>query len=181
MLKENFTLYIILFFILLFSGCRLYSWIVFENPEFPDNYLPTDLSPKLLEKYTVADVVVHPRIQSTDGTQTNQGIFVVFFSKTDTSVATIKALKLFVNGAELEYGEKIIGVSASAWKQIPENKPYYSCIIVGDPIKFEWKKTEIAKCKVDLHLTILVKDIAGNNVTKMIQCSFIPKKRSYFE
>ena len=179
MIKENLAISLILLVFFIFSGCRLYSWVVLENPEFPDAMLPIDLDANLLKKYSVGDVIVHPRILYTDGTQTTQGVFVMFFSRTNTSVASIKALTLYVNRAELEYGKQIVSDSASGWELYPANNPFYVCSIDGAPI--ELSKPEIVKGKVNLFLTVLVKKENGKVIEKKIESCFLPKKRSYLE
>ena len=57
MMKGILTASLMFLVFFIFSGCRLYSMIVLENPEFLDAMLPTDLDADLLNKYTVGGVI----------------------------------------------------------------------------------------------------------------------------
>jgi hypothetical protein len=157
----------------------VYSWTVLENPEFPDATLPKDMKRAIMDKYTVGDVIVHPRIAYADGAMTTQRLVMVFFSNTNTATVTVKALTLTVNEVILEYGDRFIDASVSDWKSYQVNKPFYVCGIHGDPI--DHPKAELIKNKVKLSLTISVKDKSGKAAEKTIEADFLPKKRSYME
>lgn len=45
------------------TGCRVYTIVDLDNPEFPCELKPMDLSEELLEKYSVGDVIVEPQIR----------------------------------------------------------------------------------------------------------------------
>ena len=121
MMKKTLS---IIFLFIVVIGCRLYSWKVLENPEFPEAMLPTDLKPDILKKYTVGEVTVHPRIVYTDGNMTKQKLFIVFFSKTNSRTVSIKALSLSVDDVELKYGDHLISKMPSEWRWSPANAPF---------------------------------------------------------
>jgi hypothetical protein len=153
--------------------------MVLENPEFPDDTRPANLSKQLKEKYAVGDVIVHPRIVYADGAMTTQETFVVFFSKADTSEVSIKSLTLFVGGEELEYGQRMAESKPSPWEMYPVNDPFYVCSISGEPI--DRPKVKMLEVRVDVSLVVSVKDESGKVTEKQIDVYFLPKKRSYLE
>ena len=153
--------------------------IVLENPEFPDNLHPKELDADLLKKYSVGEVIVHPRISYMDGAQTIFMLFPVFLSKANTPVVLIKTVTLKVNGVELEYGEQIINGSSSEWRLAPINEPFYVSSISGGPI--DRPKEEMIKARVDVSLEVSVKEENGKVTEKIIDVYFLPKKRAFLE
>ena len=130
-MKIILTVSLMFFMFVIFSGCRLYSMIVLENPEFPDAMLPTDIDADLLKKYTVEGVIVHPRIHYADSAQTTYKLLAVFFSKTNTPVVSIKTLTISVNNTKLEYGKQIISEFEKHKKLTPYQKRTLTGIVVG--------------------------------------------------
>jgi hypothetical protein len=165
--------------LLIFCSCKVHSWMVLENPEFPDAMLPTQLEPDILNKYSVGEVIVHPRILYVDGAMTAQRLVVVFFSKKDTEEVSIKGLVLSVNGVKLKYGNEIVNASTSSWELYPANKPFYVCGIHGEPI--DRQKKELIKARIDVSIEVSVKETGGDVIEKKINANFIPQKRSYLE
>ena len=151
-MKIILTVSLMFLMLVLFSGCQLYSMVVLENPEFPDAMPPTELDTDLLKKYTVGEVIVHPHIYPADSTQTTYKLRALFFSKTNTSVVSIKTVTLSVNGTKLEYGKQLINGLTSDWEQYPVNKPFYVCGISGEPI--DRPKVEMVKARVDVSLGV---------------------------
>ena len=178
-MKMILTVSLMFFVFVIFTGCRLYSMIVLENPEFPDAMLPTEMDADLLKKYTVGGVIVHPRIHYADSAQTTYKLLAVFFSKTNTPVVSIKTLTLSVSGTKLEYRKQIIGALISDWELYPANKPFYVCSISGEPI--DRPKEEMVKSRVNVSLQVSVEEESGRVTEKKIDAYFLPKKRSYLE
>lgn len=178
-MKMILTVSLMFLVFVIFSGCRLYSMIVLENPEFPDAMLPTEMDADLLKKYTVGGVIVHPRIHYADSAQTTYKLLAVFFSKTNTPVVSIKTLTVSVSGTKLEYGKQIISELISDWELYPANKPFYVCSISGEPINRP--KEEMVKARVNVSLEVLVEEKSGKVTKKKIDVCFLPKKRSYLE
>lgn len=163
---------------IVFCGCQVSSMTVLENPEFPDAMIPVNMNPRLLEKYAVGQVIVHPRIHYADSTQTKYKLLAVFFSRTNTAIVSIKSITIRVNGEKVEYGKQLLSESISDWKLYPANKPFYACSISGDPI--DRSKEAMLKKRVDVLLEILVEE-ESEITTKKIAAYFLPKKRSYLE
>ncbi|MFC1510046.1 hypothetical protein ACFL49_00080 [Candidatus Omnitrophota bacterium] len=178
-MKKNLVARLMVFLIVICCGCQVYSMVVLENPEFPDSLLPTKLSDNLQNKYSLGEVTVHPRINYADSDQKTFKLFIVFFSKTNSPVVSIKALTVSVNGKKLEYGKEIIGKSGSAWKLYPANKPFYASHISGAAINLS--KKEMVESKVNLSLNVSVKKDNGKVVEKKIEAYFLSKKKSYIE
>jgi len=157
-------------------GCKIYSWKVLENSEFPDQANPAELDTDVLEKYTVGNVIVHPRILYMDGEMTTQQLFVVFFSRTNTSKVAIKNVTMWINENELEYGDSLIDVPASDWSLYSRSKKFYVCSIGGTAINYP--KEKLLKNGVQLSLTISVENENGKAYEKQINAEFVPKKRA---
>ena len=179
MMKEILTASLMFLVFFIFSGCRLYSMVVLENPEFLDAMLPTDLDADLLNKYTVGGVTVHPRIHYADSAQTTYKLLAVFFSKTNTPVVSIKTLTISVSGTKLKYGKQIISALISDWELYPANKPFYVCSISGESI--DRPKEEMVNSRVNVSLKVSVEEESGKVTVKKIEAYFLPKKRSYLE
>ncbi len=178
-MKIIHTVSIMFLLLFLVSGCRYHSWMVLENPEFPDAMLLTELDADLLKKYTVGEVIVQPRFVPADSTQTTYKLFVLFFSKTNTPIVSIKTVALSINGTNLEYGKQFIKGLTSDWELYPVHKPFYVCSISGETI--DRPKVELDKARVDISLEVSVKDESGKVTEKKIDAYFVPKKRSYLE
>jgi len=147
----------LLFLGLVFSACRVYTIVDLDNPEFPRELKPADLSGELLDKYSVGDVIVEPRLWHADGFQTNYAPFILFFSETNTSVAFISSVCVSVDGKQLEHDVDLCGKQSSDWKLQEGNKPFYVCYIEGTAI--ERPKVEMTKARVDVSLVVSVKDV----------------------
>ncbi len=178
-MKMIITVCFIFIALVAFSGCRFYAWMVLENPEFPDAMLPTKLKLKILKKYTVGDVIVHPRISHTDGSQTAAELFVVCFSETNSSIVAIESVVVFIDDVELDYGDQITRESMSIWESYSTDKSFYVSSISGKAL--DCSKEKITKAKVDVSLLISVKGADGKITEKQIDTYFVPKKRSYLE
>lgn len=170
------VLLLVLFFI---YGCKVYSWMILENPEFSQETRPADLSKKMKEKYAISDVIAHPRIVYIDGTQTTQKVFVAFFSKTNTAVVSIKSLELSIDSVKLDYGSQIAKAVTSPWEMYPANDPFYVCSVIAEPIPRPM--SEMTQARVSVSMFVVVTDGTGHVTEKQIDAHFLPKKRSYLE
>lgn len=177
-LKSLFAICLLLASLFIY-GCKAYSWMVLENPEFPDATRPSDIPKEVKEKYSVANVIVHPRIVYTDGSQTTQEVFVAFFSKTNTTTVSIISLDLAVDAERLEYGQRITAQEPSPWEMYPANTPFYVCSASGGPIA--QTKGVMIKSHVDVSLVVVAIDEAGQMTRKKIVSRFVSRKRAYLE
>ena len=170
--------------VLALGGCRFHSTIDLDNPEFPRYKIrPWDLSEKLLEKYSVGNVIVEPRIWFSHQTVKNPvktyHLGVLFFSKTNTSSAVVSSVSVLLNGKEFPYGNELIGRPSTDWKVSPEDSTFYIRSVEGEPI--DQPETSLLKARVDVSLVVEVMDKRGEATKKQIDTYFVPKKRRQFK
>jgi hypothetical protein len=171
--------FVSLLLLIVLNGCRVYSWMVLENPEFKNDMLPTELEATVLEKYQVGDVTVKPCIEWADGAQKKLKLLIMFYSTTKTSVVSVSSVSLSVDGAELDYGRQISNESMIDWEMYPANNPFYVSGISGEA--FDYSKDEIKNVQINLVLDVSVEGERGIITDKKIKAYFIPKKQSYIE
>jgi len=160
-------------------GCDVYSIVDLENPDFGDKVSPLKFSREALEKYSVGDVVVRPRLIFFDPEQTKYYLHVSFYSKSISTDVSVKSVELKVNSQEIEYGNEMIGAPASDWASGQLIEPFYSCDIVGSPI--DRPLSEMVDSYVDVSLLVATRREDGSVSEKVISARFLPKKRSYIE
>jgi len=174
--RIHFTITIISILIALttVSSCRIYSWFVLENPEFPDRMLPTELEPDILDKYTVGNVIVQPRVIYNDGAMKTQKVFILFFSKEIKSKVSIKTFSLSCDGVEMQKSKNTDSYTISDWEYYKGNAPFYVCFISSDSF-------ETLKDAAHLFLIVTVTENSGNIIEKKIDTDFELRKRAYLE
>lgn len=173
-----------LFVALALWGCRHHSTIDLDNPEFPRYKVrPGDLSGKLLEKYSVGNVIVEPRIwfshQTVKNPEKTYHFGVLFFSRTNTSSAVVSSVSVLLNGKELSYGSELIRHPATDWKLSPKDPTFYICSVEGKPI--DRPETSLLKARVEVSLVVEVENRGGEVTEKQIDAYFVPKKRRQFK
>lgn len=178
-MRRGVARWLVILFIATGYGCHVYSMVVLENQDFPDTVSPKDASPKILDKYSVGDVIVWPRIFFFDGRQTKYQLDIAFYSKATSSSVSIKSLDLKVNDERLEYGDEMVDAPASGWSTGVSIEPFYVCGIAGGPI--DRPKSEMVESEVDVSLLVVVKGENGLMAEKRISSHFLPKKRSFIE
>ena len=172
--------FILLTIVLVLFGCQVYSWMILENPEFPDALSPLGLNEGLLSKYSVGDVIVKPSFWHVDGNQTNYQLVVMFFCKVTNNMITIESALVTSDNKILSNGLSLTGKQVNNWALYKGNKPFYTSFIKDIPIASS--KSELVKSKqIDVSLMVVV-DTKNNKVfRKHITAHFIPRKRSYIE
>lgn len=161
-------------------GCRIYSWMILENPEFPKTLVPSEFTGDLLDKYSVSGVIVEPRFWHVDGNQTNYQLVVMFHSEETNLNVRVESASVMLDDESLSDGAVLINQQPTPWKLYESNDPFYTSRVKGAPI--ERPKAELVKSvQVDVSLTVAVTDEDGSVTRKQIDCHFLPKKRSYLE
>ncbi|MCZ7591312.1 MAG: hypothetical protein M5U15_03775 [Kiritimatiellae bacterium] len=160
-------------------GCRIYSMVAFENREFPSDVRPSTISSAIAEKYSVGDVIIQPRIIHADPAQTSYKLAILFFSKTTNETVSISSVSIFIDGNKLEYGEGLIGQVPSPWKMYSANHPFFASSVSGEPMVFPPKNGNVSR--IDMKITVLIKQGGNNATAKIIDASFVPKKKSFIE
>jgi len=176
-MKKTHAIFLILL-VATISACRIYSIVDLANPEFPLELNPSDLSEKVLEKYTVGNVIVEPQIRH--GVHHGQYKLTVLYSSESTAVsASIDKVSVLVNSKEISYGDELLGKRCLEWQLYSENEPRYVCSISGATI--DPPELDMTKVRVDVSLMVSVQDENGHTTEKQIDVYFVPKKRSYLE
>ena len=161
-------------------GCRIYSWMILENPEFPEALTLSDVTGELLEKYSVNGVIVEPGFWHVDGNQTNYQLVIMFHCESTNLEVRVESASVILDGETLSDGSALVAQQLAPWKLYENNDPFYNSLVKGAPIARS--KAELVKSvRVDVSLTVAVTDEHGEITRKQIDSYFVPKKRSYME
>jgi hypothetical protein len=184
LMKMLFVICFLGFVSFAFGAARLFPTIDLDNPEFPYfKVRPGDLSGELLEKYSVGNVIVEPRIWFSHQTVSNPvktyHLGVYFFSKTNTSSAVVKSVSVSLNDEELPYGKELVASSPKDWRPYAKDETFYICSVEGEPI--DQPETILLKAKVDVSLLVEVTNESGEVTRKSIEVNFMPKRRRAFK
>lgn len=164
--------------LMVLCGCGVYSVVDLQNPEYPDDLLPSAVTGKLLEKYSVGDVIVTPHMFQGVTQEGEFALMVMFASKNKLCVPRVDNVEIAVNGVHVDYTFPLGASANGEWKTNPYD-PFFVCGPVGPIIAPPG--VVMAKSRVDLSLSVSVEDKIGVMTSKRIDCYFIPHKRFYVE
>ncbi len=173
---------IFMFFLLLIisvvaiSSCRIYSYVVFVNPDF-SNVESTNLQTK---KYLINGVSVEPRIIFSDGTQKYYELFFLLLSKNGKEKMRVLSYCVSMEGQVLSE-ERQFNVFSDPWEYFEENDGFFSSAVQGKKIDKIDSDTIKKDSRIDVTFVIQVIGEDDKVKEKEISTYFIAKKKYFFE
>ena len=158
------------------AGCATKSLELLENPEFPQGSDLSTLDSGLLEKYSVGDVIVRPRMHKPGPGQ--YSLMVVFFSKSNARDPSVDHVALRVNGEPVDYDFPLGTAARDGWYGLSYHKPYLVSGVEG-PVITPPDGIELKDARVDLSLDVSLPAENGETLRKRIECHFVPYKGDY--
>lgn len=159
------------------AGCVTKSLELLENPEFPQDRDPTTLDSGLLEKYSVGDVIVRPRMYKPG--PGDYSLMVVFFSKSNTRDPSVDHVAIRVDGEPVDYDFPLGTSARDGWYGPHPREPYWISGVEG-PVVTPPDGIELKNARVDLSLEVSLPEEDGKTLRKRIECHFVPYKGDYW-
>lgn len=160
------------------AGCVSQPPEQLDNPEFPQRQGLGSVGGDVLEKYSVGDVVVRPRmVRRAPG---KYMLVIGFCSKDGDRSPSVGSVEVAVDGVPVEYDFPPGTPPAGKWygrRQL--DNPSWWCWVEGPEI-VPPEGVAMKDARVDVAVVVSMPDGEGGEAKKRIECFFVPYKGEYW-
>lgn len=160
------------------AGCVTQPPEQLDNPEFSQRQALGSVGGGVLEKYSVGDVVVWPRMARRAPGE--YALVIGFYSKDGDRSPSVGSVEVAVDGIPVAYEFPLGPPAVDKWygRRRPGD-PCWVCGVAG-PVVVPPEGVAMKDARVDVALEVSAPDGKGGEAKKRIQCFFVPYKGDFW-